>query len=213
MTTVSTASSTPHLATTSYPSTPTWKAWRLISSPRTTHTSIRWASKGWAKSAWRELPRRLPTPSITLPACVSGSCPSPSKSCSNERGQQDSQRTAPASQRDFRLSRLHSVQGVLEHVQGMVQRVIFDDERRLDADDVAELAPDADQHPSFASQASHHRGLCVGWFLGDAISDQFDADHQPQAAHLAKERHGFAQAAQPRHDVLAFARRFLGQPL
>src|SRR6188768_3680258 len=67
---------------------------------------------------------------------------------------------------------------------------VADDKGRLKADDVAELAADADEHAFLAAAFPDLSRLLAGWCFLFTVGHQFDPDHQTQATDIADERVG-----------------------
>ena len=85
-------------------------------------------------------------------------------------------------------------------IDGAIDLLLADNQWRLEADDVAIHSAYTDQHTLAQKAVTNRiRFRCSRRQL--FVFDQFDTDHQPQAANLADERIVLLQVAQLRHGV------------
>ena len=87
-------------------------------------------------------------------------------------------------------------QRLLDGGHHAVQLLVADDQRRLDAQHVAEVAAHADEHVVLEAVLARERRRLGAVGLGRLVLDQLDADHEAAAAHVADQRLGLLQLAE-----------------
>ena len=108
--------------------------------------------------------------------------------------------------RQTATGRRDGLEGLGDGREHRVELGVVDHERRLQAQHVAEVAADADQHAVLEAVVAHEAGFGRGVGLGLAVGDELDADHEALAAHLADQRLALGVRAEARHELLALGR-------
>ncbi len=75
-------------------------------------------------------------------------------------------------------------EGEGDRIDGLIELLMSDDQRRLHAHDVAEDAADADEHSTRQAMIAHRFGL-RGGRRQLLVFHQFDADHEAKTAYFA----------------------------